>query len=165
MRPRPESTDTVRAAGLPCRPHIHRTATFLPAIHNFRFTQIALKNPQNAPAPNSSIWAATLGISADCALQTRRTVTGGRLSANAGKRVSVASTIVIESKIRVFQHNPQIAVIHRRLSEWVKSRERRPAVGSERSPPIGRGECPLRWRKTAAGDRSKWVISGPRRRA
>src|SRR5271168_4476966 len=45
---------------------------------------IALKNPQNAPAPNSSIWAATLGISADCALKARRTVTGGRLSANAG---------------------------------------------------------------------------------
>src|SRR5271166_5575674 len=73
---------------------------------------IALKNPQNAPAPNSSIWAATLGISADCALKARRTVTGGRLSANAGspakisQRVSVASTIVIESKIRVFQHNP-----------------------------------------------------------
>jgi Transposase DDE domain len=63
---------------------------------------------RNAP----SIWAATLGISADCALKARRTVTGGRLSANAGspakisQRVSVASTIVIESKIRVFQHNP-----------------------------------------------------------
>jgi hypothetical protein len=74
-----------------------------------------LKNPQNAPAPNSSIWAATLGISADCALKARRTVTGGRLSANAGsqakisQRVSVASTIVIESKIRVFQHNLRTA--------------------------------------------------------
>src|SRR5271166_2950200 len=59
---------------------------------------IALEKPQNAPAPNSSIWAATLGISADCALKARRTVTGGRLSANAGspakisQRVSVAST-------------------------------------------------------------------------
>src|SRR5271163_1229306 len=80
-------------------------------------TLIALKNPQNAPAPNSSIWAATLGISADCALKARRTVTGGRLSANAGspakisQRVSVASTIVIESKIRVFQHNRREADI------------------------------------------------------
>src|SRR5271166_6389771 len=54
-----------------------------------RFAQIALKNPQNAPAPNSSIWAATLGISAGCALKARRTAAGGRLSANAGSPAKI----------------------------------------------------------------------------
>jgi hypothetical protein len=96
---------------------IRPLATSVAAIGDVRLTSIALKNPQNAPAPNSSIWAATLGISADCAPKARRTVTDERLSANAGspakisQRVSVASTIVIESKIRVFQHNPSTPAV------------------------------------------------------
>jgi hypothetical protein len=58
----------------PVRPAVRPTVDFRPteaskaAIRYDRFTSILLKNPQSALAPNSGIWAATLGVSADCAL-------------------------------------------------------------------------------------------------
>jgi hypothetical protein len=70
-----------------------------------------LKNPQKALAPNSRICAATLGINADCALKAHRKATEreGRLVAespsNFRRRLCVPTEIVIDHKIRVFQHN------------------------------------------------------------
>src|SRR5271168_4744890 len=80
------------------------------AIHNVRFTSIVLKNPQNALAPNSRICAATLGINADYALKAPRKATEGegRLLAgspsNFRRSLCAVTGIVIDRKIRVFQH-------------------------------------------------------------
>jgi hypothetical protein len=77
-----------------------------------RSPPIVLKNPRNVLAPNSRICAATLGIGANYALEAQRTVTGreDRLLAgspsNFRRSRCVASRIVIDPKIRVFQHNP-----------------------------------------------------------
>ena len=92
-----------------------------------RFAQIVLKNPKSALATNSRICAATLSINADCALKAHRRVTEGegRLSAgsssNFRRSLCSATGIVIGRKIRVFQHNPQTAVIHGPRGERVKS--------------------------------------------
>src|SRR5277367_6966655 len=71
-----------------------------------------LKNPQNALAPNSRICAATLGINADYGLKAPRKATEGegRLLAgspsNFRRSLCAVTGIVIDRKIRVFQHNP-----------------------------------------------------------
>ena len=71
---------------------------------------IVLKNPQNALAPNSRICAATLGINADYGLKAPRKATEGegRLLAgspsNFRRSLCAVTGIVIDRKIRVFQH-------------------------------------------------------------
>src|SRR5271170_3144932 len=97
-----------------------------------------LKNPKNSLATNSRICAATLGISADCAVKARGTVTGeeGRLLAGSPSKfrrsLCLASRIVIDPKIRVFQQNRRnVAVAPQSSNDCY------PPKGEVRVAPIG----------------------------
>jgi hypothetical protein len=76
-----------------------------------------LENPYTALAPHSRICATTAGINADYGLKAHRKATdvGSRLLAESPsvfrRSLRAAAGIVIDRKIRVFQHNPSIPVV------------------------------------------------------
>src|SRR5271154_3964189 len=74
------------------------------------FAWILLKNPSNGLPPNSRVCAATLSIGTDSAIKARKKVTGRQGRGLAGcpskfrRSLCLASRIVIDPKIGVFQH-------------------------------------------------------------
>src|SRR5271155_4027768 len=109
---------------------------------NDRLTSIVLKNPQNALAPNSRICAATLGINADYGLKAPRKATEGegRLLAgspsNFRRSLCAVTGIVIDRKIRVFQHNLRRAAIPIAPAGRLQRVGLRPYGGVARESPV-----------------------------